>query len=188
MLTITHFDMFKLSFLFCLVASLISSCQAQPQKSVAPMDHHLSTAKVEIPEVIVPVKKTAEEWKAILTDQEYYILRKKGTERAFTGPYWDNKAAGIYTCRACDLPLFDSATKYKSGTGWPSFWQPLDKRVLQEDTDYNIGYKRTEILCSRCGGHLGHVFEDGPEPTGLRYCMNGTALRFIAVATSPSDK
>ncbi len=128
-----------------------------------------------IPKVI----KTEEEWKAELNEKEFYVLRKAGTERAFTGDLWDNKEEGIYTCRGCQLPLFESATKYKSGTGWPSFWQPIKKEHSAEDSDYNRGYKRTEVRCARCGGHLGHVFEDGPEPTGLRYCINSVSMDFV---------
>jgi len=124
------------------------------------------------------VIKSEEEWSEILNEMEYYVIRKKGTERAFTGAYWDNKKEGIYKCRACDLELFDSATKYKSGTGWPSYYQPVKKEAILEDTDYDLGYARTEVMCARCEGHLGHVFPDGPDPTGLRYCINGTSLSF----------
>ncbi len=119
-----------------------------------------------------------EEWKSKLTEMEYYVLREKGTERAFTGEYWDNKKEGTYYCRACDLPLFNSDTKYKSGTGWPSFWQPLNDENVAEEKDYSLGMIRTEVLCARCGGHLGHVFPDGPQPTGQRYCLNSVSLTF----------
>lgn len=124
------------------------------------------------------INKTAEEWSKELNKQEFYVIRKKGTERSFTGEYWDNKKEGIYSCRACALPLFDSKTKYKSGTGWPSFWQPIEDDYIREDTDYDLGYARTEVMCERCGGHLGHVFPDGPKPTGLRYCINSVSLNF----------
>ena len=133
---------------------------------------------VEIPEVQEIVKSDAE-WKAELTNQEFHVLREAGTERAFTGDTWDNKQRGLYTCAACQLPLFDSATKYKSGTGWPSFYQPIAKEVVKEDTDHHLGYARTEIRCARCDGHLGHVFSDGPKPTGQRYCMNSVSMDFI---------
>ncbi|MEL6719349.1 MAG: peptide-methionine (R)-S-oxide reductase MsrB [Bacteroidota bacterium] len=129
---------------------------------------------------IEPIEKTEEEWKAELTEKEFYVLRQAGTEYAFSGDLWDNKKEGIYTCRGCQLPLFSSATKYKSGTGWPSFWQPLKELYIGEDVDYKIGYKRTEVHCARCEGHLGHVFPDGPEPTGLRYCINSVSLDFVA--------
>jgi peptide-methionine (R)-S-oxide reductase len=125
------------------------------------------------------VIKTDEEWKKILTPEQFTVTRKKGTERAFTGPNWDNHAKGTYVCVCCDLPLFDSETKFESGTGWPSFWRPIAKDAVQEVTDRSFFTTRTEVLCRRCDAHLGHVFDDGPKPTGLRYCMNGTALKFI---------
>jgi peptide-methionine (R)-S-oxide reductase len=125
------------------------------------------------------VIKSEEEWKESLSDQEFYVLRKKGTERAFTSELNDNKKGGLYMCAGCNTVLFTSSTKFDSGTGWPSFYRPEDKNLIKEDTDYNLGYARTEVLCARCGGHLGHVFPDGPKPTGLRYCINGVALDFI---------
>jgi len=128
------------------------------------------------------VTKTEVEWKAALTAEEYRILRQKGTERAFTGKYWNHKESGNYHCAACGLALFSSDTKFKSGTGWPSYTQPIAEDRLSEAVDGALGMKRTEILCNRCGGHLGHVFPDGPPPTGLRYCVNGTALDFTPAA------
>ncbi len=125
------------------------------------------------------ITKSSEEWIKELNELEYYVLREAGTELAFTGDLWDHKSDGIYVCRACKLPLFDSNTKFKSGTGWPSYFEPINKTNVKEDTDYKIGYARTEVLCSRCGGHLGHVFEDGPKPTGLRYCINSVSLDFV---------
>jgi peptide-methionine (R)-S-oxide reductase len=127
------------------------------------------------------ITKTPEEWRKILTPEQFYVLREHGTERAGTSPLDKNYAAGTYDCAGCDLPLFSSQTKFNSGTGWPSFYQPLDNAV-GNSVDKSFFTTRTEVHCRRCGGHLGHVFEDGPPPTGLRYCMNGVALKFIPKA------
>lgn len=124
------------------------------------------------------VQKTEAEWKAELDPLAYNVLRDKGTERAFTGKYNDNKKAGVYACNGCGLTLFSSETKFDSGTGWPSFYAPIDKTHIKEDAEYTLGMKRVEVLCRRCDGHLGHVFDDGPKPTGLRYCMNSVSLSF----------
>jgi len=123
------------------------------------------------------VQKSEDEWKKILTDQQFYVLRKSGTERAFTGPYWDDHAPGTYVCAGCGQVLFKSAAKFESGTGWPSFFEPASAAAVDSITDSSHGMSRTEVRCSKCKGHLGHVFDDGPRPTGLRYCINGTALK-----------
>lgn len=153
-----------LSFSQCSLAQSGSKKPAQPN----PYYSHTDTKKVSI---------SNDEWKKILAPNVFYIARQEGTERAFTGPWWDNHKAGTYYCAACGYKLFLSSTKFESGTGWPSFYQPVKGGVtLKKDKD---GF-RDEVECARCSSHLGHVFDDGPAPTGLRYCMNGTVLDFIA--------
>ncbi|HEX8336999.1 MAG TPA: peptide-methionine (R)-S-oxide reductase MsrB [Pyrinomonadaceae bacterium] len=126
------------------------------------------------------VVRSDEEWRRRLTPEQYTVTRRKGTEAPYSSPLNKHYARGTYACVCCDLPVFSSKAKYDSHTGWPSFWQPINKRHLREDEDRSHGDVRTEILCARCDAHLGHVFDDGPEPTGLRYCMNGVALKFVA--------
>ena len=148
-----------------------------------PLCHTAASAAEESKKTEFEVTKTEDEWKKILTPEQFQVLRKHGTERAGTSPLDKTYAGGAYQCAGCDLPLFTSDTKFDSGTGWPSFFKPIDNAIGTSD-DSSFFTTRTEVHCRRCGGHLGHVFEDGPKPTGLRYCMNGVAMKFVPKAGS----
>ncbi len=166
------------------VLMTLSSCNGYAQKNKdtnvqQSNDVEMTTFTTSSGTIVERVLLPEVEWQNRLSEMEYYVIRKKGTERAFTGKLLDNKKDGIYSCRACQMPLFDSKTKYNSGTGWPSFWQPIEESYILLDVDYDIGYARNEVMCKRCGGHLGHVFNDGPKPTGLRYCLNSVSLDFV---------
>ena len=169
------------SILAFFILAIPLSCSQTTQSTLDnKVDNSSPEATIQVPkDTLKKIVKTEAEWKAELTEVEYYVLREKGTERPFTGDLLKEKSAGTFVCAACELPLFTSATKFKSGTGWPSFWQPINETYVAEKSDHDHGMTRVEVLCGRCDGHLGHVFNDGPPPTGLRYCINAVSLDFV---------
>jgi peptide-methionine (R)-S-oxide reductase len=166
---------FRLFSLLLAMVAFISCNQAQPGYEAREVSGPILSLEGD---TLTKVDKSQDEWKAELSPQAFTVLRKQGTERAFTGEYWNNKKKGVYFCAGCGAPLFSSETKYRSGTGWPSFYKPLFDGNVKEKTDRTYGMERVEVVCARCDGHLGHVFPDGPEPTGLRYCLNSVSLEF----------
>jgi len=165
----------RFCWLWSLLVLLAAGCATMPQADGPRATVQTKGVRKMGAEKIV---KSEDEWKKVLTPEQYRILREKGTERAFTGLYWNSHESGVYACAGCGQELFDSDTKFDSGTGWPSFWDAIDRSRVEIRDDFSHGMHRLEVVCSRCGGHLGHLFDDGPQPTGQRYCINSASLKF----------